>query len=120
MSLRARAATGMRWQGIASAMVQILQAGVALLVADGVTPSEFGLVGIASVFFNAQYLVAGSLGLGLAIIQIEASERFRAQVDSAFLLMGCLGAVLGGATFLLAPQIADLFGQGFSHSDVTL
>jgi O-antigen/teichoic acid export membrane protein len=120
MSLRVRAATGIRWQGIASVTVQVLQAGVALLVASKVTPSEYGLVGIASVLFNAQYLVAGSLGLGLAIIQVPETERFKAQVGSAFLLMGCLGAVVSGVTFVLAPDLAGLFSQGFSHSQVTL
>lgn len=117
--LRRVATRAVAWQTLATVVVQVTQTVVTLVVAAVTSPRDFALLGIASVFLSAQWMVAGSLGLGLALINSDDRPRLRDGVDSAFLVNGALGLVTAGATFAAAPAIASAFGHGFAPGDVT-
>src|SRR5688500_7767302 len=58
----ASASSGLRWQGLASGITQLVQASSVFLVAARVAPHHYALWGLASILFNAQHLIA-ALGL---------------------------------------------------------
>lgn len=117
---RARvAARSIAWQSVGTVVVQVAQAGITLTVAAIVSPRDFALLGIASVVLGAQWIIAGSLGLGLALIQADERVISRDAVNGAFTASAALGLATAAATFAAAPALGSLFQRGFSQSDVT-
>jgi lipopolysaccharide exporter len=117
--LRTTARRSLGWQSAATTVVSGLQTLVTLVVAAAVAPSEFALLGVAMIIFNAQYLIVGSLGLGAALIHWGDSRRFRDAIDGGFALTGSLGLALAFVVAVAAPVISSLFSNGFSENSVT-
>src|SRR5215217_219592 len=117
-SLRVAGARAMRWQTLSSVVVQVVQAGVTLAVAAVVGPSEFALWGVAGVLLNARVLF--SLGLGEALIYLDADQWYRNLVDSALVISGAVALATSALLIGFASQIAGLFHTGFDQDDVTL
>jgi O-antigen/teichoic acid export membrane protein len=117
--LRTTARRSLGWQSAATTVVSGLQILVTLVVAAAVAPSEFALLGVAMIIFNAQYLIVGSLGLGAALIHWGDSRRLRDAIDGGFALTVSLGLALALVVAGAAPFIASLFSEGFSNDSVT-
>ena len=108
----------MGWQSLSTVTVQGMQAIVTLLVAASASPQQFALLGIASILFNAQFLVGGSLGLGQALIYYDDRPHLRDAIDGAFVVTAALGFLIAAVAFVAAPAIASIFTEGFIRADV--
>ena len=114
---RTIAARGMGWQTAATATTQILQAAVTIVAAAAVGPAGFGLWGLATVLFNAQFVLS-AVGLGPALIFVGANSRSRKSVNAANTFAAVLAALVAGTLVLLAPMLATFFGPSFDQADV--
>ena len=108
----------MRWQSMATLVVQVVQAAVTFAVAAVVGPAEFALWGVAGILLNARVVL--SLGFGEGLIYFDARERFRDYVDTAWVATSAIAVTAAALVIALAPQIAGLFETGFDESDVVL
>jgi polysaccharide transporter, PST family len=116
--MRAAGARAMRWQTLATVVVQLTQAVVTFAVAAVVGPSEFALWGVAGILLNARVVL--SLGFGDALIYFNVRDRFRDFVDTAWVGTGLIAAAAAGLVIAFAPQIAGLFNTGFDQDDVVI
>ncbi|HYI21844.1 MAG TPA: lipopolysaccharide biosynthesis protein [Candidatus Limnocylindrales bacterium] len=106
--LQKKVARGLTWTLIDTWGSQLLGLIVFVLLARLLTPVDFGLVALASVFVAfAQLLV--DQGLGDALIQRQSLTR--RQIDTAFWVAVLTGALLTVGTILLAGPIATLLGE---------
>lgn len=99
---------GAKWGLIQKFTMQPVQFLYGIILARLITPEEFGILGLTSIFFA----VAGQLqncGFGAALIrkqdrtEEDCSTMFWYNVAASFVLSGCL--------FLAAPWFADFFHQ---------
>jgi PST family polysaccharide transporter len=106
--LQRKVARGLTWTLIDTWGSQLLGLVVFILLARLLTPVDFGLVALASVFVAfAQLLV--DQGLGDALIQRKSLTR--AQIDTAFWAAVATGALLTLLSIALAGPIATLLGE---------
>jgi len=98
---------GIAWVGGAKWSVQFLQWGTTIVAARILTPSDFGLFGMAMVFLGLVGLI-NEFGIGTSILMMrELTDDQVAQINSLALLLGvcCLGISL-----LAAVPLAQFFG----------
>jgi O-antigen/teichoic acid export membrane protein len=106
--LRARVIRGLGWKAFSQIAVQALALVTTIFIAHLLTPSDVGLVAMASVF-SSLALVFADLALGAALVQRQTlTEEDR---STAFWLNLAVGIGLMVAGFLLAGPIARLYGQ---------
>lgn len=100
--------SGAKWGLIQKFTMQPVQFVYGIILARLISPEEFGILGLTSIFFA----VAGQLqncGFGAALIrkqdrtEEDCSTMFWYNVAASFVLSGCL--------FLAAPWFADFFNQ---------
>src|SRR5215510_12348163 len=87
---------GIAWVGGAKWSVQFLQWGTTIVAARILTPSDFGLFGMAMVFLGLVGLI-NEFGIGSSILMMrELTDDQVAQINSLALLLGvcCLGISL--------------------------
>ena len=106
--LKQRSIAALGWSGIDVGGRQGIQFMVTLVLARLLSPADFGLIGMLSLFIA----VAGSLvdsGFGLALIQRKSLT----EVDksSVFFFNLAIGACMALAVFLAAPWIASFYRQ---------
>lgn len=106
--LRASAARGLTWTFAETWGRQLLNLGVFVVLARLLTPVDFGVVALASVFVALAQLVVDQ-GLGDALIQRR--EITRRHIDTAFWAAVVTGVLLTGAGLLLAGPIAALLDE---------
>lgn len=107
-ALKQRVAKGVVWVSAATVGSKIISVATTLILARILTPSDFGLVALASIVMNALYLF-NDLGIGPAIIH---SKRDRDKVAStALVLMPLLGLSLTLIAFVTAPYTAAFLGN---------
>jgi O-antigen/teichoic acid export membrane protein len=106
--IRARLLTGFKWNVIAQIARQASRTVVAIALARLLTPSEFGLAGMA-LAFTGLAVVFSDVGLGVALVQRkEISEDDRC---TAFWTSVGAGLVLTAAGVLSAPLLARFYGN---------
>ena len=103
-----RIVRGSAWLALSFGGSQIVSLVVAAIIAHFVTPSAFGLVGLASIAIVALTTLQES-GLGLAIIHRRTDVERAA--GTAFVFTVAAAIVLYGVAFALAPWLAHVFGQ---------
>ena len=100
--------SGAKWGVIQKFTMQPVQFVYGIILARLITPEEFGILGLTSIFFA----IAGQLqncGFGAALIrkqdrtEEDCSTMFWYNVAASFVLSSCL--------FLAAPWFADIFTQ---------
>jgi O-antigen/teichoic acid export membrane protein len=107
-SLRKRTLTGLGWSGAARLLNQLLQMAAAIVLARLLSPREYGLLGMVLVFTGFASSMA-DMGLGASIIQRSSlSER---HLNSVFWLNLATGIALTVLIALLAPLLADFYGE---------
>jgi O-antigen/teichoic acid export membrane protein len=106
--LRSLVVTGLRWKGASQVLLQILSFTSTLVLARLLTPRDFGLAALATVFAGLAFLFA-DLGLGASIVQrATLTEEDR---STAFWSNVGLGLVLTLAGVALSWPLADLYHQ---------
>lgn len=106
---RSRAAIfGVVWSSLHSLIPTLSATAVFFISAHFLSPSDFGLVGLASGFVS--FAIAFSpLAFGEALVQRQVISR--AHTDSVFWLAAIFSAVLFAAFLITAHKIAALVGQ---------
>lgn len=102
------AARGVLWTGGGQVLRQIVQVATSVILARLLMPADFGLLGMALVFYGLVQLFA-DFGLGAAIVQ--AREVSPAALSSSFWLNVSVAGALGAALALAAPGIAAFYGD---------
>jgi teichuronic acid exporter len=105
-SLKARTANALLWSFVQEVIGRGLQLGVGILLARMLSPIDFGLVAMLSIFIAvAQALVQGGLGSAL----IQRSELTEAHKSSAFYLNVVVGVFFAATLWLAASGIASFY-----------
>lgn len=107
-SLARAAASGVAWTTLAKVVSQATGIGVTLLLARLLTPRDFGLVGMVSVFSGFVALL-GELGFGAALVQ--KSELEERHLSTVFWFNTAAGVLLGGAMAAAAPLLAEFYAE---------
>ncbi len=106
--LRSRILSGLGWTAFSQISVQAMALATTIVIAHHLTPTEVGLVAMATVF-SALALVFADLALGAALIQRETlTEEDR---STAFWLNVAVGILLSLLGIVLAGPIAELYGE---------
>jgi len=106
--LRERASWAIKWSGTSQLGRQLLQLAALAVLARFVSPSDFGLLGMAAVFVGF-VAIFKDLGTAAAVVQRkEVSRRFLSTVFWTNVGLGFLAML---ALLLSAPLIADLYHQ---------
>ena len=99
-------ARGIAWTAGVRWIAQILSWSSTLIVARLLSPDDYGLVGMASVFLGLVQMVT-DFGLGSAVITLnDITDEQRSQLNTCAVLFGFAAF---GITALLAPAIAHFF-----------
>lgn len=108
MNLREQAAQGVFWSAAANWGYQLTTLVVFGMLSRLLTPEEFGLVALASVFVALTKLIAEQ---GLADALVQRAELEPEHLDTAFWLSVVVGAVLAILLAASAWLIADLVNE---------
>ena len=106
MSLKEKTLSGLFWSFLSQGGKQVSQFVITAILARLVAPSDFGLIGMATVFTGFA-MILGELGIGGAIIQKQ--DLREEHYSSAFWLNVLVGSFTTGLLVLLAPLIASFF-----------
>lgn len=106
--LRQKTIAGVGWVTAAQFGRQALTLAISLLLARLLSPQEFGLVGMITVFTGFATLF-GEMGLSAALIQRE--EVSEAHLSSVFWLNLVVGVALTLLLSSLAPALATFYGE---------
>ena len=99
---------GIAWTGGARLLTQVLSWAATIVVARLLTPRDYGLMGMATVYMGVVQL-ANEFGLGAAIVQMrDLDEQKRASIGG---LAVALGFVFFIVSAVLATPIAGFFGE---------
>ena len=98
---------GIAWTGGARWLTQVVSWAVTLLVARLLSPADYGLVGMATVYIGLAAIVT-EFGLGSAIVALrELDDEHLAQLGSLALLIGFVACAISAG---VAPLLAMFYG----------
>jgi O-antigen/teichoic acid export membrane protein len=108
VEIRKKVLTSLRWTATARFLGQLISWAITIVVIRVLSPADYGLMAMATVFLSFLYLV-NTLGLDAVLVQREQLDEFTRRqvfgivivVNSAFFL----------SLFLAAPLIAAFFGE---------
>lgn len=108
MTLRGKVLSGLFWTGGARMASQAITWGITIVVIRTLSPGDYGLLAMATVFVNFLVLMA-EVGLGAALVQApELDEGKLRQIFGAVIL---IDSTLFLVLFASAPFIANLFSE---------
>jgi len=107
-TLKSRAIKGVFWSATERLGPRAVQFVVSIILARLLTPAEFGLIGMLSVFM-ALGLVMMNSGFGSALIQRQ--DATKTHYNSVFFANLTLSLVAAGILWLSAPWIAAFYNQ---------
>lgn len=108
MTIREQALTGLKWTAGGKLGAQLITWGITLVVMRLLTPEDYGLLAMASVFF-AFMLMLSEAGLTPALIQKQDLDETSLRSVFAIVIMVNIGLLL--VLNLLAPLIAAFFDE---------
>lgn len=108
MNLRAKAASGLKWQAVEIAGRQLLSLVVFTTLARLLDPSAFGLVAMVGVYLAFVTMFAEQ-GLGTALIQRKDIEP--QHLHTAFWFVNLAGLLVFALSQVLAPWVARLMAE---------
>lgn len=106
MSLRKKTIKGLAWSAVSQGGKQVSQIIITMILARLLSPEDFGLVAMATVFTNFA-LLFGEMGLSSALIQKQDIDD--RHLSSAFWLNVIAGACLTLFFIIVAPLIAAFY-----------
>jgi PST family polysaccharide transporter len=101
-----RTLSGLFWTSLATGANVVLLLLVVMVLARLLSPADFGLAAAALMVMGFTAIFS-ECGVGPAVVQ--RSELRLAHLGSGFTLSLCLGMLVGGLTWLIAPQVAAFF-----------
>lgn len=108
MTIHAQVMTGLRWTLGARLMAQLITWAITLVVIRILTPSDYGLLAMASIFISFLSMFS-EFGLGSAVIQKAAIDD--ATLRRVFGLVLVIHFTMAALLILGAPMIAGFFGE---------
>lgn len=108
MSLRQKTIQGLRWGFSARFFIQLSQFMIMAILAHLLSPNDFGLIGMVTVYFGFA-LMFGELGVSAALIQSQKVNQDH--YSSAFWLNLLAGITLSLIFLLSAPLIAGFYAK---------
>lgn len=107
-SLKEKTAKGLLWGGLSNGLQQVLNLLFGILLARMLSPADYGMVGMLSIFS----LIAGTLQES-GFISALANRRTVGQrdYDAVFWFSAGVSLLLYAALFFLAPLIARFYGE---------
>jgi O-antigen/teichoic acid export membrane protein len=107
MTLRAQVLTGLKWTAAGRFMAQLATWGITIVVMRLLTPGDYGLLSLATIFIALFSLVAEA-GLSAGVVQSpDVSLVQLRQIFGAVIVMNTLLCLL--TAFVLAPVAAHYF-----------
>lgn len=100
--------SGISWSAFERFSVQGMQLVIFICMARMLTPTDYGLVGMLTVFIVISQLLAEG-GMSQAIIR--KLDRNQTDCSTAFWANIVFGLLLYGLLFIIAPWIADFYGE---------
>ncbi|SFG36470.1 Membrane protein involved in the export of O-antigen and teichoic acid [Desulfotomaculum arcticum] len=107
-NLRTRTLSGVAWSGAAQLIRQLLYFVISVILARLMSPREFGLIGMTTVFTGFAALFS-DLGLGAALIQKSGIEE--RHLSTVFWINIAAGVVLTAVVIAAAPLIAMFYQE---------
>jgi O-antigen/teichoic acid export membrane protein len=110
-SLKSKAVRGIAWTASGQVARQVMQVATLLILGRLLTPSDFGLVGMAMFFVGIGQLIA-EFGMGAAVVQ--------SQTTSQRVLSSCfwLNAAIAAGMCLMLVASAPLVGRFYERADL--
>lgn len=107
-SIRQKVLSGAVWKFAERILAQAVSLIVSIIIARLLSPSDYGVVSIVTVFFAfANVLISG--GLNTALIQKKDADSD--DYNTVFTISFIISLVIYAILFLLATQIAELYNQ---------
>ncbi|RFA22537.1 lipopolysaccharide biosynthesis protein [Subtercola boreus] len=114
-AFRNKALTGVKWVAADKWSNRLMGLVVLTVLGRLLSPADFGLVALASAFMAfANVFVDQGFGRGL----VQRAELSRIYTNTAFWTSVISSGALALISFLLAPQLAELFGDGESLTPI--
>lgn len=107
-SLRSKALTGLIWSAIERFSVQGVQFIVTIILARLVSPEDFGLIGMITVFILLSDIIING-GFSQALIQ--KNNRTQMDYSTVFYFNLCIAIILYLIIYFSAPYVADFYSQ---------
>lgn len=97
---------GVKWSAIEKISLQVIQFVIGIILARLLSPSDFGVVGMLTIFISiSQTIIDGGFSNAL----IQKKNRTERDYSTAFYFNIVIGVILWGGLCLLAPYIATFF-----------
>lgn len=106
MNLKNKTIKGLKWSSIAQGGKQIFQIVITVILSRLLTPDDFGILGMATVFIGF-VTIFGEMGVSSAIIQKQDVTEMH--LSSAFWLNIFAGVILTFIFWIVAPLIAVFY-----------
>lgn len=105
-SLKHKALAGVLWSAVDKLSVKLIVLGIGIVLARLLSPSDFGLVGMLTIFMALSSLVVDS-GFSQALVQ--KANPTQSDYSTAFFFNVGVGVVCYGVLFFAAPFVADFY-----------
>ncbi len=100
--------TGVIWSFINQGGNQIISLLVTFILARLITPEEFGIIGMIAVFTNFAVIF---VDFGFSTALIQKKNMSKQDIDTVFFVNVISGSFLSILFFVMAPLIADFYGE---------
>lgn len=108
MSLKVKALAGVKWTGLSTIVVAVLQLSQLAVLARYLAPSDFGLMAIVSVVIGFSALF---MDMGISSAIIHKQDITKNQLSSLYWLNICAGILLALIVYMSAPFIALFYDE---------
>ena len=110
MNIESRIRAGIGWTAGTRFLAQIIAWGVSIFVMRILSPTDYGLIAMATVLIGFLSLFS-ELGLGWAVVNASAHEVDLLTLRKVYGLVLVVHAAIFSIVFVAAPFIADFFGE---------
>ena len=108
-NLKAKTVSGVMWTALERFSTLVIQAVVGLVIAHFVSPEEFGLVGIITIFITICQVLVDS---GFCSALIRKQDATDVDYSTVFYFNQVVSLVLYALAFLASPLVASFYGIG--------
>lgn len=98
---------GVAWTATVKWITQVVTWGMTVIVARLLTPSDYGLIGMAAIYINL-FTLFSEFGIGTAVVTLqELTEDQVSQLNTLSLLLGLLGFIISAAVAIPLGKFFD-------------
>ena len=105
---KTKTTNAIKWQLIERVSNAVVQFAISVVLARLVSPEEYGIISLVTVFITLADLLVTS-GFGTAIIQKK--DILQADINAVYTFTTCVSAIVVAVLFLLAPLIAIFYDK---------